>query len=318
MILTEFADLVFEGMTIAGYAIGAKQGILYLRGEYTYLRRTSRRCSPSAARPSLLGKNVRGKQGFDFDIRIRMGAGAYVCGEETALIESLEGYRGEPRNRPPFPVNTGFLGRPTTVNNVETLAWVACILAKGADWFKTHGHRDSPPASSSSASPATAREPGVYEFPLGITVAELLEAGRRRRRQGRADRRRLRASASRRGQFDRTIAFEDIPTGGSIIVFGPQRDMLDVRAELPGVLRRRVLRPVHALPRGQRASCSKASSCCSEGRCSMAYLQELLRPGRDHAARLQVRPRPEQPQRLPLHRQALPATRSWAAPHAHA
>jgi [NiFe] hydrogenase diaphorase moiety large subunit len=139
VILSEFADLVFEGMTIAGRAIGAHEGIVYLRAEYSYLRGHLEETLASRRERGLLGKGVLETEGFDFDIHIHMGAGAYVCGEETALIESLEGHRGEPRNRPPFPVNTGFLGRPSTVNNVETLANIACILAKGADWFKTMG-----------------------------------------------------------------------------------------------------------------------------------------------------------------------------------
>ncbi|HOI10834.1 MAG TPA: NADH-quinone oxidoreductase subunit J, partial [Myxococcota bacterium] len=136
VILTDHADLVFEGMTIGGYAIGATEGIVYLRAEYTYLRAHLEAVLAARRAKGLLGTNVAGKPGFTFDIRIQMGAGAYVCGEETALIESLEGHRGEPRNRPPFPVDTGFLNRPTIVNNVETFAWVASILVRGAEWFK--------------------------------------------------------------------------------------------------------------------------------------------------------------------------------------
>ncbi len=130
VILQEHADLVFEGMTIAARAIGAKEGILFLRGEYTYLKEHLEAVLARRREAKLLGKEILG-QDFTFDIRIFMGAGAYICGEETALIECLEGFRGEPRNRPPFPVNTGFMDRPTVVNNVETLAWAACILQKG-------------------------------------------------------------------------------------------------------------------------------------------------------------------------------------------
>ena len=227
VILTEFADLVFEGMTIGGRAIGAELGIVYLRGEYTYLRSHLNEVIKQRRDAGLLGKDVCGIEGFDFDIIVALGAGAYVCGEETALIESLEGFRGEPRNRPPFPVVAGFLDSPTVVNNVETLASVACIFAKGADWFKTHRHRPSRRATSCSASPATARSRGVYEFPLGITVADLLKE------VGGSDAKAVQIGGASgvcvpRQDFARSLAFEDIPTGGSVIVFGPQRDMLDV------------------------------------------------------------------------------------------
>jgi [NiFe] hydrogenase diaphorase moiety large subunit len=139
VLLTDYADLVFEGMTIAARAIGATRGILYLRGEYVYLRPHLIGVLERRRQAGQLGADILGTPGFTFDIEIRMGAGAYVCGEETALIESLEGHRGEPRNRPPFPVNTGFMGQPTVVNNVETLASVTAILSKGAAWFKAFG-----------------------------------------------------------------------------------------------------------------------------------------------------------------------------------
>jgi len=139
VILSEYADLVVEGMTIAGLVVGAKNGIVYLRGEYSYLRPLLEAVVERRRGQNLLGENILGREGFTFDVTIRMGSGAYVCGEETALIESLEGCRGEPRNRPPFPVDTGYMGHPTVVNNVETLAWAACILSKGAAWFKGIG-----------------------------------------------------------------------------------------------------------------------------------------------------------------------------------
>jgi [NiFe] hydrogenase diaphorase moiety large subunit len=113
VILNDHADLVFAGMTVGGYVIGAKTGIVYLRGEYSYLLGHLEAVLAKRRERNLLGKNILGK-GLDFDIEIRLGSGAYVCGEETALIESLEGHRGEPRNRPPFPVDTGFLRRPTS------------------------------------------------------------------------------------------------------------------------------------------------------------------------------------------------------------
>ncbi len=226
VILAEFADLVFEGMTIGALAIGARHGIVYLRAEYTYLRPHLEDVLARRRQQGLLGRAVGGREGFDFDIDIHMGSGAYVCGEETALIESLEGQRGEPRNRPPFPIDTGYLGHPTIVNNVETFAWVVCVLAKGSKWFKETGTEKSTGIKLFSVS-GDCKRPGVYEFPMGITVAELLRQvggeGAKAVQVGGAAGQCVPAA-----QFDRTIAYEDIPTGGSVIVFGPQRDMLEV------------------------------------------------------------------------------------------
>ena len=124
--------MLFEGMTIGGYAIGGDEGLLYLRGEYAYLRAYLEDLLRQRRDAGLLGKDICGKKGFHFDIRIQMGAGAYICGEETALLSSCEGDRGDPKTRPPFPAQKGYLGKPTTVNNVETFAKVARILEKGA------------------------------------------------------------------------------------------------------------------------------------------------------------------------------------------
>jgi [NiFe] hydrogenase diaphorase moiety large subunit len=225
VILTEFADLVFEGMTIGARVIGARHGIVYLRAEYTYLRPHLEAALQRRREQGLLGQGIAGRKGFDFEIDIHMGAGAYVCGEETAMIESLEGHRGEPRNRPPFPIDTGYLGRPTIVNNVETFAWVVCILARGAEWFKGHGTEKSSGYKLFSVS-GDCKLPGVYEFPMGITIHELLKEvqgeGAKAVQVGGASGQCVPAAG-----FDRTLAFEDVSTGGSIIVFGPQRDMLD-------------------------------------------------------------------------------------------
>jgi|BarGraNGADG00212_2_1021979.scaffolds.fasta_scaffold09633_2 [NiFe] hydrogenase diaphorase moiety large subunit len=225
-ILKDHADLVFEGMTIGGRAIGASMGIVYLRAEYSYLRSHLNDVIRRRRETGMLGKNVMGIDGFDFDIVVANGAGAYVCGEETALIESLEGFRGEPRNRPPFPAVAGFLDHPTVVNNVETLASVACIFAKGVDWFKGFGTDKSTGFKLFSISGDCAR-PGVYEFPWGIAVADLLKE------VGGEDAKAVQIGGASgvcvpAADFSRRLAFEDIPTGGSIIVIGPQRDMLDV------------------------------------------------------------------------------------------
>jgi [NiFe] hydrogenase diaphorase moiety large subunit len=112
VLLQEFPELIFDGMVIAGFTIGAQTGIVYLRGEYEYLLEGLEEHLIKMRENNLLGKSILGKEGFDFDISIRLGSGAYVCGEETALIESLEGHRGEPRNRPPYPVDTGYMGYP--------------------------------------------------------------------------------------------------------------------------------------------------------------------------------------------------------------
>jgi len=226
VILTRFADLVFEGMTIGGRAIGATLGIIYLRAEYAYLRPHLNEVIKKRREQGLLGRNIQGIEGFDFDILVAMGAGAYVCGEETALIESLEGFRGEPRNRPPFPVVAGLLNNPTVVNNVETLASVAAIFAKGADWFKQFGTDKSTGYKLFSIS-GDCEKPGVYEFPWGITVADLLKEvggeGAKAVQIGGASGICVPAKG-----FSRALAFEDIPTGGSIMIIGPERDILDV------------------------------------------------------------------------------------------
>jgi [NiFe] hydrogenase diaphorase moiety large subunit len=122
VLLSSFADTVFEGMTIAALVVGARQGLVYLRGEYRYLLESLQAVLQRRREKGLLGKSIQGLGGFDFDIDIHVGAGAYVCGEESALIESLEGKRGTPRIRPPFPVESGYLGQPTTVNNVRPIA----------------------------------------------------------------------------------------------------------------------------------------------------------------------------------------------------
>jgi [NiFe] hydrogenase diaphorase moiety large subunit len=226
VILSRFADLVFEGMTIGGRAVGATLGIVYLRAEYTYLRLHLNEAIKSRRERGLLGRSIMGVEGFDFDIITALGAGAYVCGEETALIESLEGFRGEPRNRPPFPVVAGLLNNPTVVNNVETLASVAAIFANGVDWFKGFGTDKSTGYKLFSIS-GDCEKPGVYEFPWGITIAELLKEvggeGAKAVQIGGASGVCVPAT-----DFSRRLAFEDIPTGGAVMVVGPQRDILDV------------------------------------------------------------------------------------------
>jgi len=226
VILTELPHLLFEGMVLAGYAIGATEGILYLRSEYAYLRPRLEHTLEALRKEKILGKNVGGKRGFNFDVAIKMGAGAYICGEESALLESAEGKRGEPRDRPPFPVTYGYCGLPTTVNNVETLCAAARILERGAGWFKTMGTPKSAGTKALSVS-GDCRKPGVYEVEFGLPVARLLEMA------GATDAQAVQVGGPSgtciaRGQFDRKLCFEDLPTGGSVIVIGPQRELLEV------------------------------------------------------------------------------------------
>jgi [NiFe] hydrogenase diaphorase moiety large subunit len=226
VILTEAADTLFEGMTMAGYAIGAKEGYLYLRGEYAYLLGFLEQVLEQRHHLGLLGKNIAAKQGFDFDIRIQLGAGAYICGEESSLIESLEGKRGAPRHRPPFPVTYGYLEQPTSVNNVETLCCAARVLEKGPDWFRKIGTKDSTGTKALSVS-GDCTHPGVYEVALGITIDELLDIVG-------ADHPQAVQIGGPSGtcvapkDFGRRICFEDIATGGSVIVIGKKRDLLGI------------------------------------------------------------------------------------------
>jgi [NiFe] hydrogenase diaphorase moiety large subunit len=225
-LLSVVPDLVFEGMTIGAWAIGATSGVVYLRGEYVYLRQGLEDCLARRREVGLLGNDILGTPGFDFDISIRLGSGAYVCGEETALLESLEGRRGEPRNRLPYPVVRGLDQAPTIVNNVETFAWVPAILARGAAWFVGIGTPGSTGPKLLSVSGDVAR-PGVYEFPFGVTIRELLEAS------GGEDAHAVVGGGASgvcvpAADFTRAISYEEVSTGGAIIVLGPGRDLLDV------------------------------------------------------------------------------------------
>ena len=229
VILTEVPDLLFEGMTLAGYATGASEGIIYLRAEYAYLKDSLEVVLERRRSANLLGKSIGGKDGFNFDIRIQMGAGAYICGEETALISSCEGLRGDPKNRPPFPAQKGYLGYPTTVNNVETLCCVARILNRGAAWFADKGTPGTSGTKLLSVSGDCAR-PGVYELEFGITLRELIE------KVGATD-----AAAVQVGgpsgsmidakQFDRKVCFDDLATGGSVVILGANRSVVEVARE---------------------------------------------------------------------------------------
>jgi NADH-quinone oxidoreductase subunit F len=163
---------IVEAMTIAGYAIGAQKGFVYVRAEYPLAIERLQRAIEMAHEYGFLGENIFGT-GFSFDIEIRIGAGAFVCGEETALMHSIEGKRGQPRVKPPFPVQKGLWGKPTVINNVETLALVPPIILKGASWFRQYGTEKSP-GTKVFALAGKIKNTGLVEVPMGITLRELL------------------------------------------------------------------------------------------------------------------------------------------------
>ena len=226
VLLNSHADLVFEGMTVAAYAVGATRGFVYLRGEYRYLLDKLQAVLARRREAGVLGKSILGIPGADFDIEIHLGAGAYVCGEESALIESLEGKRGTPRNRPPFPVTNGYLDQPTVVDNVETFACAAMIALKGGEWFAAIGTEKSSGTKLLSISGDVAR-PGIYEFPLGVSVGQVLEAcgavGTQAVQVGGPS-----GTCVNVAEFGRRIAFEDVPSAGAFMVFDSTRDMFEV------------------------------------------------------------------------------------------
>ncbi len=226
VLLSAYADLVFEGMCIAGLCIGARQGLLYLRGEYRYLLEALEANLARRRAAGLLGRDILGAAGYDFDIEIHLGAGAYVCGEESALLESLAGKRGVPRNRPPFPVTHGYLDCPTAVNNAETLA-AACLIAEnGGVCYAAIGTEMSTGSKLLSVSGDCAR-PGIYEYPFGVTVAQVLADA------GANDTQAVQVSGPSGvcvapEEFGRRLAFEDLPSAGAFMVFGASRDMFEV------------------------------------------------------------------------------------------
>ena len=225
VLLNSHADQVFEGMTIAAAIIGAKQGFLYLRGEYLHLFDKLQAILQQRRTAGLLGTNILG-QNLDFDIEIRLGAGAYICGEESALIESMEGKPGIPRNRPPYPVTSGYLNQPTVVNNVETFLAVAKIAVEGGDWFAGFGTEKSAGSKILSISGDCSR-PGIYEYPFGVSIEQIL-----------ADCGASNVLGVQVGgpsgtfisnqELTRQLAFEDLATGGSFIIFNNSRNILEI------------------------------------------------------------------------------------------
>jgi [NiFe] hydrogenase diaphorase moiety large subunit len=219
-ILDRVSNKVHGGMAIAGKAIGAKKGIVYLRGEYRYLL------------PKLMieldsfHKMIK-EIGYDFNIEYRMGSGAYICGEESALFESIEGKRGEPRNKPPYPTVSGVFEKPTSINNVETLVTAMMIIQHGAKNFIQYGTKDSRGSKVFSVSGDTPT-PGIFELELGMTVQQFVNEF------GDGDTKAVQVGGASgfcvpRKKFAETIiGFEGVPTGGSMKLFNSSRSMYNV------------------------------------------------------------------------------------------
>jgi [NiFe] hydrogenase diaphorase moiety large subunit len=225
VLLNSYAHQVFEGMTLCAAIIGAQQGFLYLRGEYLHLYDKLQGILNDRRQMGLLGNNIF-NEGLNFDIEICLGAGAYICGEESALIESLEGKMGIPRNRPPYPVTQGYLGKPTVVNNVETFMAAANIAINGSDWFADIGTEKSKGTKILSICGDCSR-PGIYEYPFGTLIQTVLNDC------GASDVLGVQIggpSGTFIGdhEFGRKLAFEDLATGGSFIVFNKSRNILDI------------------------------------------------------------------------------------------
>lgn len=219
-LLRDHARQHFEGMAIAGAVIKAKKGMLYLRSEYKRMTSDLEKVLDEMRKDGDLGKG--------FDIEIRFGAGAYVCGEESSLIESIEGKRGEPRNKPPYTATHGYLNKPTIINNVETFCYIPLILDKGIKWFKSLG-TDGTPGTKIFSISGDVENPGVYEFDMGISLRAVLEAA------GAKDTKAVQVGGASglcvtEKDFDKPLSYdkEGLPPGGSIMVFNKSRDMVHV------------------------------------------------------------------------------------------
>jgi [NiFe] hydrogenase diaphorase moiety large subunit len=219
-ILDRVSVKVHGGMAIAGKAIGAKMGIVYLRGEYRYML-------PKLMLDLKDFHKMIHQIGYDFNIEYRMGSGAYICGEESALFESIEGKRGEPRNKPPYPTVSGVFGKPTSINNVETLVTAMMIINHGAKNFIQYGTKDSRGSKVFSVSGDTPT-PGIFELELGMTVQQFVNEF------GDGDTKAVQVGGASgfcvpRKKFAETIiGFEGVPTGGSMKLFNSSRSMYNV------------------------------------------------------------------------------------------
>jgi [NiFe] hydrogenase diaphorase moiety large subunit len=226
VLLQLHAHTLAEGMTLAAHAVGAQRGFIYLRGEYHWLLAGLQAVLQQRRERQLLGRDILGRTGFDFDIEVHLGAGAYVCGEESSLLESLEGRRGTPRIRPPYPVTRGWCGWPTVVNNVETYCAATHIALHGGAWWAGIGTKKSTGTKIHSVS-GDCERPGLYEYPFGTRVGRILEDCGARDTQavqiGGPSGTCLSAF-----EFGRRLAFEDVPTTGAFMVFDRSRDMFEV------------------------------------------------------------------------------------------
>jgi NADH-quinone oxidoreductase subunit F len=246
---------ILEGLIIAAYASGANEGFWYIRGEYHYPFQVVEAAVAEARQAGLLGRNILGS-GFDFELELRQGAGAYICGEETALFESIEGKRGFPRLKPPFPTTHGLFGKPTVINNVETLSNVPLILSGGAAAYRSIGTSKSPGPKLFCLS-GDVQRPGLYEVPFGTPFRELLENLAGGLRPGRSFQAALFGGASGAfatpAQLDVRLSFEDLraaglPLGSGVItIFDDRRDLRDILAPL-AFLRRGILWQMLPLP----------------------------------------------------------------------
>ncbi|SFE11836.1 NAD(P)H-dependent oxidoreductase subunit E [Roseivivax sediminis] len=225
-LLTRSPRDVLIGMVVAGFAVGARSGILYLRAEYWYLKDYLERHIGECREAGLLGDDILGS-GFAFDIRIQMGAGAYICGDETALIESCEGKRGTPRVKPPYPIQSGYLGMPTVVNNVETFAIVSRIVEEGGRWYASMGTEKSSGTRLLSVSGDCAR-PGIYEIEWGMRLDEVLGmvgASRPMAVQVSGPSGECVSAAKDGG---RVFCYSDLSCNGSLMIFDESRDLLGI------------------------------------------------------------------------------------------
>lgn len=226
VLLNTMPGLVVEGMVLGAYAVGASNGIIYLRAEYRWLKEKIEQTLKDFREKGWLGNHIPAKLPFSFDIRVQLGAGAYVCGEETALLNSLEGKRGEPRTRRYFPIERGYLGKPTLVNNVETFATAARILESGAEKMRELGTKDSPGTKLISISGDCAK-PGIYEIEWGMRLGELLalcEANNPNYVQVSGPS----GVAVSMKERNRRLCKEDLLCGGSFMVFDKSRDLLKI------------------------------------------------------------------------------------------
>lgn len=219
-IIDRVPEKIFAGMAICGYVVGATEGYIYLRGEYNFLLKTLSR------KLDLFNQQMKERK-INFSIYIKSGSGAYVCGEESALFESMEGFRGEPRNKPPYPTVAGYNGKPTVINNVETLVYTTMICRMGPQQFKALGTSDSRGSKVFSVSGDTPIA-GIYELELGMPLHDFVNEF------GDGDTKAVQVGGAsghcvpRKKFNDTIIGFEGIPTGGSMMIFNSTRSMYNV------------------------------------------------------------------------------------------